>query len=378
MIKVLFIHGPLGAGGAERVLIDLLRNFDYSRYEVDLCLMMLGGDLYRDIPSEVHTFSLWSGYSLSYKLAYHISNTLGYDGFLRRRLKSRIEDKYDVVISFLEGVPLKLHALTRLRGLQLTWVHCDLLRFPYEASQFRKGEELRAYNKMDKVVCVARDTEKAFHARFPQCSTPSVVIYNPIDISHILKCSEEEQIKNNKFTIVTVGRLTNQKKMERAVRVARLLKENGADFKLQIIGRGELQQDLERQIRTDNVADCVELLGYKKNPYPYIKGADMMFACSGFEGFSLVICEAMLLGVPVVSTRCSGPIEILEDDKFGLLCDHDDQSMYRAVCRMMNDASLRRYYAEAGRERVKDFSVEHTMHALYTLFKSPLSDKKDE
>lgn len=367
--RILFIYGPLGAGGAEKVLIDVLRNFDFAHYEVDLCLMMPGGPLYNDIPHKVHTYHLWSGYNWAYKLAYHVSNKLGVDALLRRKLKCCIPDRYDVVISFLEGVPLKLHALARhLHGLQMTWVHCDLYRFPYEVPQFRTGEEQRAYGRMDRVVCVSHDAEKAFGMRFPECKSKTAVVYNPIDCKNILALSTLQEVKNEKFTIVTVGRLTPPKKLDRAARVARMMKEKGiTGFELQIIGEGELHKELERQIEAEGVDDCVKLLGYKKNPYPYIKAADMMFCCSGYEGFCLVICEAMLLGVPVVSTRTSGPVEILEEDKYGLLCNHDDQSMCEAVCRMMNDRELRRHYREVGRGRVENYSVEHTMVELYNL-----------
>lgn len=367
--NILFIYGPLGAGGAEKVLLDILNNFDYQRYNVDLCLMMPGGQLYSNIPSKVHTFSLWKGYTLSYRMAYHLSTNLGIHYFLRKKMMSNIPDKYDAVISFLEGMPLKLHALTHLKGKQITWIHCDLYRFPYEKTQFFHGEELYAYNKMHSIVCVSNDTEKAFHLRFPTCQISTVVIYNPIDIDNVIKLGNIPiKIPNNKFTIVTVGRLTQPKKMDRIVRIAQMMKKKEYDsFEFQIIGQGELQCDLERQIKEADVADCVKLLGYKNNPYSYIKNADMMFCCSGYEGFCLAICEAMALGTPVVSTKTSGPIEILDNDKYGLLCEHDDESMYTAVITMMKDSHMRSEYSELGKERVKKFSVEHTMNNIYKL-----------
>lgn len=90
MRSFLFIYGPLNGGGAERVLIDVLRNFDYNCYQVDLCLMMPGGVLESEVPSEVHKFYLWDNYSLSYKLAYRLSNMLCCDAWLRYILKKKI------------------------------------------------------------------------------------------------------------------------------------------------------------------------------------------------------------------------------------------------------------------------------------------------
>ena len=368
MKSFLFIYGPLGGGGAERVLLDILKNFDYTKYLVDLCLLCPGGILYDEIPQEVDVITLYRGYTLSYRLAYNLSTHFGIDYFLKKKVNKTLKKQYDVTISFLEGLPLKLHAFVDKPSTNISWVHCDLFRFPYEKNQFFYGEELRAYGKMNKIICVAKDTEDAFQTRFPQLANKTEVIYNPIDYKKILYKAEEEIFSNDVFTIVTVGRLTPPKKMERVLQVAKVLKVKGyTNIKFQIIGDGELRNQLQRQIENEDLADIVELLGFKKNPYPIIMAADMMFCCSGFEGFCLVICEAMLLGVPVVSTRTSGPIEILGENKYGILCDHSLDSMVNSVEKMIVDKQLRLHYSEVGLERVKDFYVENTMERVYNL-----------
>lgn len=367
MKKYLFIDGPLGGGGAERVLIDILRNFDYSRFSVDLCLLCPGGPLEKEIPEQVKVTYLWPAYTLGFRLANHLSRDLGWDFLLKRRLRKKLEDRYDVVISFLEGMPLKLHVLSGLHGRHYSWVHCDLFKFPYEASQFRKGEELKMYNQMDAVICVAKDTEKSFHKRFPTLQTTTQVIHNPIDFKKIVRMADEETIENKRFTVVVVGRLTPPKKIDRVVQLAARLKEEGVrDIEFQIVGEGELRQDIERQIKDSNTAEQVTLLGFRQNPFPYIKAADMLLSSSMAEGFSLVICEAMALGVPVVATDTDGPREILQH-KYGLLCQHDDESIYQAFMKMYADAALRKSFAEKGRLRVADFQVNSTMEEVYKL-----------
>lgn len=354
--KILFIYGQLNGGGAERVLLDLLRNFDYSRYDVDLCQIVGGGVLRDEVPSQVSVIELWSNYTLSYKLAIRLSDKFGWNFMFKQRLKKKLTKQYDVEISFLEGFPLKIHAMMNTAAKKITWVHCDLYQFHYTASQFRSGEELAAYNKMDTVVCVADDTLKAFDKRFPQCKAERIRIYNPIDVDKIISMGEEFSLeKNERFTVVTVGRLTRQKKMDRVIRVARRFKSEGLNVNFQILGDGELMEALQQQCRDLDVEDRVQFLGFKKNPFPYVKNADVMFSCSGYEGFCLVICEAMCLGVPVVSTKTAGPIEILDNDKYGLLTEHDDESMFQAVKRLMSDAALRKHYVDRGRERVEKF-----------------------
>lgn len=365
--KLLLIYGQLNGGGAERVLLDILHNIDYSRYEVDLCQIVGGGTLYGELPENVSVIQLWNKYSWDFSLAIRLSLKLGCNWMFRRKLK-KIRKTYDLEISFLEGFPLKVHAMMDTPARKATWVHCDLEKFPYEASQFRKGEELAAYNKMDTIVCVSQDTLEAFRRRFPQCTSRVEVIYNPVDADKIRKLSEAfEPTDKQGFTIVTVGRLTHPKKPDRVIRIARMMKDKSINVRFQWIGDGELHDEFLRLCREYEVDDMVQLLGFQHNPYPYIRAADMMFCCSMAEGFCLVICEAMCLGVPVVSTRTSGPSEIIGDNEYGLLCGHDDEDMFRTVKRMVEDARLREHYGRKGAERIMDFSPVRVLRAIDNL-----------
>lgn len=364
--KILFITGPLNGGGAERVLIDILRNFDYSRYEVELCCIVKGGTLADEIPESVRFFSVWNKYSLEYKLLYRLSNYIGFNSLLRWKLRKTISKKYDAVISFLEGMPLKMHAILKPKALNINWVHCDVYNFPYEARQFRnEKEEINAYNLMDSIICVAQDTKKAFHSRFPMVSSSVEVIYNPVDRDKIIKMASEEQINYDSFTIVCVGRLCEQKRFDRVITLARRLKSNGYnDIRFRIIGDGHLREYLQNQAEKLDVSDMIEFVGFSRNPFPQVKTADMLLLTSDAEGFSLVICEAMCLGVPVVSTKTAGPTEIIEKgNKYGVLCGFDNDSIYNAVKDLINNPDRLSYYHKMSLKRAE------TMNATDTILK---------
>lgn len=366
--KILFIYGPLGGGGAERVLIDVLANLDYTRYEVDLCLMVNQGILLSEVPKQVNIIPLWEHYSLYYKIAYRMSIKLGNNLMFRRVLKKKITKEYDAEISFLEGMPLKLHALIDSQAKKITWVHCDLYNFPYEAKQFAEGEELAAYNKMDRVICVSNDAMAAFRKRFPSCTATSQVIYNPIDADKIIRMAGETQSeKATVFTVVTVGRLTVQKRLDRVIRLAARMRQEQKQVRFQIIGDGELKEDLMALRKELGVEDMVEFTGFTSNPFPYIKNADMMLLSSAYEGFGLVVCEAMCLGVPVVSTKTAGPTEIIDNNTYGLLCGHDDEAIYQAVVAMMDNKSLSDEYKRAGKDRVELYSVKNMLEKVNDL-----------
>lgn len=367
-MKYLFITGPLNAGGAERVLLDVLRNFDYTQHEVHLCQIVAGGHLIHEVPEQVKLLPLWPSYTLGYKFANHISNKLGIDYFIRHRMRQVLSSEYDVAISFLEGTPLKFHAIGKPKAKRhYSWVHCDLYNFPYEKGQFRnEQEELNAYNSMDEVICVAKDTERAFQKRFPTCKSTVRTIYNPVDITKVQSKGNTCTIENKDFTVLCLGRISPPKKFDRVVRVAALLKAKGLPIHFQIMGQGELKSEIEQMIKDYGVQDRVVIKPFQSNPFPYVKAADVLLSSSVAEGFSLVICEAMALGTPVISTRTAGPVEILQD-KYGLLCEHDDESIARAVEQMFHDTDLRHKCAETAIARVQDFAVENTMKQIYAL-----------
>lgn len=369
--RILFIDGPLGGGGAERVLIDILRNMDYSRYEVDLALICRGGVLMDEVPEQVNVIELWPGYSWDYKLAFRLSKWLRCNWLFSRKMNGqKLRRDYDAEISFLEGMPLKLGSLRTTKAKKVTWVHCDIDTHRYEASQFFPGEELAAYDKMDVVVNVSKDCEDAFRRRFPDCTAERRVIYNPIDRHKIERLAQEgdAQTKNdNCLTIITVGRVTPPKKPERLLQVAKMAKDANLNVRFKWVGDGELRERTERLRDSMGLTDMVEFVGFTNNPYPHIKSADIMMVTSDYEGFCLVICEAMCLGVPVISTRTAGPSEIIGDNEYGILTDISAEALFTALRHWIDNPSERQTVAEKALHRPDDYSVIGAIQSIYDL-----------
>ncbi len=368
--KYLFIDGQLNAGGAERVLLDILNNFDYTKNEVTLLQVIGGGTLANEIPSQVNVISAWSSYDNSYKIATRLALKLGIKSMWRKRmLKALGERQFDVAISFLEGMPLKAHSLiTDVAKRNYSWVHVDLFTSHYESPMFAsEQDELKCYNLMDGVIAVAQGTADAFKRRFPSCTSPVRVIYNPIDVEKINRMACEEVIENKTFTIAVVGRFSPQKKLDRAIRLAKRLKDCKIDAQIQLIGDGNLRGELEQMAQSLEVTDVVQFLGFKRNPYPNIKAADLLLSTSGWEGFSLVICEAMALGTPVVATRTAGPAEIIGNNEYGILCEHDDDSIFKSITNIIKDKETYELYSQKGVQRVQLFSPSNLICKLKDL-----------
>ena len=132
MNKILFILTNLSGGGAEKVLIDILRHTDFTYYEVDLLLVVKEGVYLTSVPNDVKIFSLYERRGLKYKLHFALSRYWGLDYFQRSLVQKKIKERYDTILSFMEGIPLKFHKyLLGCAEKNISWVHTDMEKLHY-------------------------------------------------------------------------------------------------------------------------------------------------------------------------------------------------------------------------------------------------------
>ena len=170
----------------------------------------------------------------------------------------------------------------------------------------------------DDVMVNSLDFKRSFEKKF---KTKVKCIYNPFDktfINNKIKSKINLQFfKKNYFNIVSVGRLTDQKDQLIILKSIQLLKK---DFKVRlvIIGKGKNKKLLQNFISRYKLQDKIKLLGYLKNPYPYIHNSDAVILTSKFEGLPNILLEAQYLKKYIISTDCpTGPSEILLNGKAG-------------------------------------------------------------
>ena len=193
------------------------------------------------------------------------------------------------------------------------------------------AEAAASYAKMDAVVLVSQDAKASFCEKFPFAAERTAVLHNLIDEAAIAEKAEVSVAPNDRFTFINVGRMTPPKRQERLVEAARYLKDRGFSFKIQIIGSGSEEENIRRLIAQKDVSDSVELLGLQTNPYPYVRQADCFVLTSDFEGFGIVVKEALLLKTPVISTAVTGVKELLSGGEYGILCDIDTLAICQAM-----------------------------------------------
>lgn len=173
-----------------------------------------------------------------------------------------------------------------------------------------------------------------------------VVIPNPVDQQEIRARagrSGREPCEGG-FRFCASGRLNYGKGMDVLIQAARLLSHSHpTGWSIDILGRGDQEAHLHRLIADFDLGESVRLRGFVDDPYGVMAAADCFVHPARWEGFGLVLCEAMSLGVPVVATDCpGGPRDVLENGRSGLLVSPEDPGeLAEGMSRMMSDASLR-------------------------------------
>ena len=163
--------------------------------------------------------------------------------------------------------------------------------------------------------------------------------------------------------LVTSRRLVSQKGYESLLEACNKLNKDNIKYELWILGEDWARPKLEELINKYRLSN-IKLLGFKENPYKYIKQGDLFVCSSKNEGFSLVIAEAMILGLPVISTKCSGPNELLNFGQFGYMVENDEEALYEGLKEIINNEEKLKYYKEKSNERVEFFNYRNRIKII--------------
>lgn len=370
-IDILFFTSSLSCGGAERVLVSVLKNIDRSRFTPYLALLRDEGELLHEVPSDVAVHSVeMSGYKIGRELIYVI-----------RRLRKIIrETKPDLIFSFM-WEPNLLNVLASLGTRRKTVISERVAISKNLKDLFGRGLKLRLarkaisilYRRSSRIIAVSHGIKRELILLgIPEDRI--VVIHNPVDIQQIESMSLEK-IDAVRPYIIYVGRLEQQKNVPSLIRAFYLLKDRLC-IDLMILGKGEKGEELSELCRDLKISDRVHFLGFEKNPYKYIRNAEVFVLPSDFEGFPNVILEAMVCGVPVVSTNCPyGPGEIITDGENGLLVPVGDvHALASAIEMVFNDRSLRDRFCTMGKRKTDIYYVRNVVKKYEDVIFSVMGD----
>lgn len=332
--KLLIFGYTMDMGGAEKALLDTLKYLN-NKCEIDLYLLEKKGILLEEIPKNINVYEMKKN-----KLLYVLFRFIP---LYRKMIINKIYNtqKYDYVFGYMEG-----RAATWVSDIKdnhpkkYAWIHNDVFKFDIGIGE---KEIINSYNNVTKVICVSKEAKTNFCEKYQINPDKVIVIYNYINEAEIKKKAQAFQVTNKVFTFVNVAKMRDQKRQDRLINAASYLKEKGYKFKIQLIGDGPNLEKIKNMVTTSHVSDVVEVLGLKPNPYPYILNSDCFVLSSYMEGYGIVIKEALLLKKKIITTDVVGPREILEDGKYGIIVENNDEAIKYAMEDMLKNSTQYNY-----------------------------------
>lgn len=303
-MNICFFMEDLNIGGVETVSLKLIEYFSLSNdFNVSVVCLSNSGDLKDKFNKIANVYEYDSILELSY-----FDVVLFTKGGLSRFYRKFNPDVYKIAI---QHVPIDLPNSSFLRNY------------------IRKIGAKFLYNRMDRVITVSKGIEDNLNAKLNLSKNLIRTIYNPV-ISEDIICQAQDFIPEYKDYYICVGRLHYQKGYDRLINIICDVKKVHPKIKVLIVGGGELQDELQKNIVDNDLVDNIILLGSLKNPYPFIKNAKAILLTSRWEGLPTVLVEASHLDIPIISFDCRyGPSELTDNGRFGILVENNNEFMFK-------------------------------------------------
>ncbi|MHC4389028.1 MAG: glycosyltransferase, partial [Planctomycetota bacterium] len=190
----------------------------------------------------------------------------------------------------------------------------------------------------------------------------------------------ELKLENSSFLCLFVGRLAPQKGLKYLIEAIALAKGKMPDpnVHLVVVGKGELESAIQRQIRHLDIEDRVHLLGFLTDCLRWTGACDLFVLSSLWEGHSITLLEAMGLGRPIVATDIKGNRETLTDGHDGLLVrPADTEALAEAIMRIASDGDLARCLGSHARQTFSErFTANQMMEKTWDVYEQLLEKKK--
>lgn len=353
-------------GGAERALLGLLNAIDTDKVDVDLFLNQHTGAFMPLIPSKVNLLPEIPAYSAIERPMKNILRE-GHLGIFCGRLIGRIKYRrylrnigkrrdgsatqyvfdgvspflpslkylghYDLAISFLDPPHIVQDKVDA--SLRMEWIHTDW-------STVEVNEKLVGprWGRNDYIVSISEAVTEQFLKKFPQFKEKIIEIHNILSPSFVRYQAllEVDMCGFNPegVTLCSVGRIAYLKNFDNIPHIAKILKDRGIKFHWYVIGPGN-HEAIDYTIQMIGVEKCVHFVGARTNPYPWMKACDIYVQPSRYEGHSVTVREAQILGKPVIISNYPTAKSQVKDGLDGVVCEMDNNSIAEAIISLTID-----------------------------------------
>lgn len=395
--RILIVNNNMHIGGVQRALVNLLKCIQ-DRYDITLALFNPKGELMAEIPESVKVLPVKSAYRYL-GMTRQEARKSPIDNMLRSfyALLTRIFGRnlavalmamgqsklqgYDGAISYLHNASDKMFyggcndfVLRHVHASRkYTFLHCDYLNCGANTAKNR-----RQYKQFDMIAACSEGCRVAFVCAVPELADKTAVVWNCQDYDEISRMAVEEEVKlpEGRVNILTVARLGKEKGVPRAIEALQKLSASTASYHYYIIGDGAERAEIEQLIHAYGFENRVSLLGEKTNPYNYMKAADMLLMPSVNEAAPMVIGEAASLCTPILTTKTTSAIDMVENTGFGWVCENSVDGIADALQRILDHPETIRGKKEYLSSAAFDNTVAMSQFAV--LLDGTLQEGKEE
>jgi glycosyltransferase involved in cell wall biosynthesis len=371
-LRVLHVVTGLEIGGAERVLLEMVRHQVRRGYQVEVCSLRPEGPLAPEVRAICPLITLGMGHALTPLVLWRLER-------LMRR------GRYDVVHSTLYQADVATRIAGRLAGIP---VNVSLVQCSYTWLRWYHFLVDRWTARMSDGVMVVSEATRRFSLERERLPANKVVtLRNAINLDRFDAITDRAATSSevraalgysaSEVLICVVGRLHPQKGHTYLFQALQRLRRQFPALRLLVVGDGPLRAALEAECQERGLADIVQFLGMRQDVPQLLAACDIFCLPSLYEGLPLVVLEAMAMRCPIVATAVDGTAEAIEDEQQGLLVPAADvQALEGALQRLLSDPALGSALAEAGRRRVvAEFSFERMMQETEALYAHYLARK---
>lgn len=380
--KIAIVFNRMVVGGAEKVLINLLKEIDTTKYDVTLFTYNDKGAYFADIPPSIRI--QFTKHPEGKQILFNDIKKLR----LLRVLKGlycrvmirlcrdeykkfsysilaypKFKEKYDCAIAYKMNFEDTATVIWQINAKKKCAVmHSDIER---TCKQIDRFIILLLLYSLDRIFCVSEASQKKLNLAYPMYRYKTLVMHNVMNREEII-CNSQEDIQQRyeRNAILTVGRLSKEKSQQMVPKVARLLLDAGYDIHWYLVGDGPMREEIEQEIKKHDVTGRVVLLGTQLNPYPYIKNCDIYVQPSFSEGYCTTTVEAKILHKPIVTTDAPGMREQFVSGENGLIVDAmTPEALFEGIKTLLDHPELCRKFTD--NLKLESFNNAAELQKLY-------------
>jgi glycosyltransferase involved in cell wall biosynthesis len=363
-VKLLYIITSLGFGGAENLLLSYVKRLDKKKYSILVCCLRdKPDDLLQEISNYAEVIKLGIPNRFNPIIIIHLVKLI-------RRIKPQIIHTH----LFQPRIYTAFSSLFFHKVILIAHKHNNV--------NLRKHNifiilEILSFLFYKRIIAISQSVKKSLMKYELVPERKISIVYNGIDFN---KFNESYISKGynqgKKLTIGTVCRLERQKGLKYLLLAMRLILTKFPDTILEIIGEGSLEPELKLLSKKLGISNSVIFFGKFANVIPFYKRMDIFVLPSIYEGFGIVILEAMASGIPIVATNIEGIKEVIVNEISGLLVSpKNPDDLACAILQIIENRQLREKLIDEGIKRARLFDIDEHVKSLDNLYMTLLGEE---